>query len=322
MTNRFSKPAFTLIAAAAMIGAATGSSEANEKEFRDYAQRCAVEVAAIPAFDCRSGVVVPVTVNGEVPAQYLPQMSCDRPALLSNGEGSDGQCVPNSRILDLSSSGVQTVVMCRQKKIRPFDSPFYDEIDIVSHNPATGATCWFQAKGSPAAPLNGADVASVQNPEAWKFWEPPREVANDGCGDCHDNDPFMYSPFVGQVWSHVPTSPFGPYRHVAPDLGFGDWPLVSLSPRDSTCTGCHRIGIDQTCGQLLDYMTGRHIPEGADEVASIFPGSHAMPPGRNLTLRGWETIHAASVKTPRHVLRKPGRTDLQVTADHELSSRG
>ena len=48
----------------------------------------------------------------------------------------------------------------------------------------------------------------------------------------------------------MPTSPFGPYYHIAPEFGFGKWPLTSITPRDSTCVGCHRIGVEHTCGEL------------------------------------------------------------------------
>ncbi|ETW94606.1 MAG: hypothetical protein ETSY1_34135, partial [Candidatus Entotheonella factor] len=187
-----------------------------------YAELCAQEIAEIQPFSCMDGVEIPITVNGKTPTEYTPKMTCDRPALLDNNLGgftSDGQCVPHSRILNQSKGHLQISIMCRQKKIRSADDTQFDEIDIITHNANTGATCWFQAKSSDHTPISGKDVPSPQDPDRATFWESPKTVKEEACGNCHDNDPFMYSPFIGQVWQHVPTNPFGRYYHV--DGGFG-----------------------------------------------------------------------------------------------------
>lgn len=270
-----------------------------------YGETCAAEVAAIPSFDCADGAVVPVTVDGLPVTDHAPA-SCDRPALLSNGEGSDGQCVPFSRILNLSTETAQISVMCRQKHYRPETSSDYDEIDVIAHNPASGATCWFQAKAAPGETVSGVGVPSPTNATDARFWELPETVVQDGCGTCHDNDPFMYSPFVGQVWAHVPVNPFGPYGHVDPGLGFSAWPTTAMNMRDSTCIGCHRIGSGMlapedpsaekpgSCGQLAAWMTGLQIPAGADDRAASYPLSHAMPPEFGQSEASWNVIYAES----------------------------
>jgi hypothetical protein len=256
----------------------------------DYAAACRAEVGALPAFSCADGVPVPITVNGRTPAVYLPGMTCDRPALLPNGPGSDGQCVPHSRILDLSTDRLQVSVMCRRKLIRDADSPLFDEVDVIAHNPATGATCWFMARGV----VDGSRLpAPTDGPQG--VWSPPEDVLAEGCGTCHDNDPFMFSPFVGQVWGQVPVNPFGLYRHVDAGVGFGQWPTTAIAPRDSTCTGCHRIGVARTCDTLTPLMTGQTAPDGADPLALVWPLDHAMPPDHGLTRRAWSVIHGASV---------------------------
>jgi hypothetical protein len=260
-----------------------------------YATACREAIGSIPDFSCADGTLVPVTVDGE-PKQPTPHMACDRPALLNNGAKSDGQCVPYSRILSLSTKTVQVAVMCRQKKIRSDYSLDYDEIDVVAHNPATGATCWFQAVGKDGEPVNGAHVVSPTAPTPRAAWSEPRATAKEGCGTCHDNGPFMYSPFVGQVWNVMPVDPFGPYFHVDPDhFGFSDWPTIALNLRDNTCLGCHRIGVGETCGQLTRWMSGVEIPPGADVLAQRYPLSHGMPPALDQTRQSWDEIYAASV---------------------------
>src|SRR5215472_12868337 len=165
-----------------------------------YADACRKAIAPIPAFSCADGAIVPITVDGK-PAEAKPGLECDRPALLDNGPKSDGQCVPNTRILSLSTQSAQVAVMCRQKHIRSRSSMLFDEIDVVAHNPATGATCWFQALGVGGGPVEGARVPSPTEATNDKYWRTPHDVASDGCGLCHDNGPFMFSPFVGQVWN-------------------------------------------------------------------------------------------------------------------------
>jgi len=266
--------------------------------YADYAAACREDIGEIPAFSCAESVEIPVTVDGRVPQDYRPGMTCDRPSLLPNGPDSDGQCVPGSRIANLSAGAKQVSVMCRQKHIRPAGSMVFDEIDVIAHNSQTGATCWFQASALSGQTVDGTTVPSPTDPASSSFFNAPQAVVNDGCGTCHDNDPFMYSAFVGQVWGDVPQNPLGPYFHVdVAGLGFDRWPTTQMLPRDSTCTGCHRIGVYETCGQLTDWATGRDIPPGANPRAASYPLSHAMPPYHRQTENTWNAINQESVDT-------------------------
>ena len=280
-----------------------------------YVLQCTEEVSQIADFSCGDGVVIPVTVNGAeiTPATFAPQMTCDRPALLSNGSGSDGQCVPGSRILDLSTQDMQISAMCRQKRNRDAASLMFDEIDVIAHNPATGATCWFQASATgPDAPLDGTQVSSPTTLDGPHIWKNPVDVAGENCGDCHDNDPFMYSPFLGQVWDAVPTNPLGAYYHVGAELGFDAWPTTVFDMRDNTCVGCHRIGKDHTCDSLTQWMTGTP-PVGADPAAQDFPLSHAMPPEHGQTFAAWSTFHDKSVAQIQSCCAKPEQAMCNAT---------
>ena len=307
MRALFLAPALALAAFAAPASAETPHAV--------YGAACAAAIAPIPGFDCAEGVTVPITIDGVEITDRAPE-TCDRPGLLDNGPGSDGQCVPFSRILNLSTGTAQVSVMCRQKRFRSADSSAFDEIDVIAHNPATGATCWFQAEGTEEAPLSGAAVPSPTAPEGAGFWAPPATVAAAGCGTCHDNDPFMYSPFVGQVWGHVPTNPLGPYAHVDAGFGFAGWPTHEMQPRDNTCLGCHRIGTGHltppdpaaekpgSCGQLAAWMTGAPV-HGADAAARSYPLSHAMPPYFGLSQEAWDEIYGASVAAVRSCCADP-----------------
>jgi hypothetical protein len=171
-----------------------------------YGKMCAIAIRELPPFNCHDGVVIPITVNGQTPTRYTPNMDCDRPSLLPL-DNAQGECIPFSRVLDLSVSDAQVAVLCRQKEIRSAKSRWFDEIDIVAHNADNGSTCWFQAQGQPGKPINGSNVPSPMTnksksdyQQAMALWNSPAKVHQDGCGYCHDNDPFMFSSFIGQVW--------------------------------------------------------------------------------------------------------------------------
>lgn len=279
-----------------------------------YAAECRALVGPLPPFSCADGVPVPVTVNGQPVSDPMPQMTCDRPGLLDNGPGSDGQCVPGSRILNLSTETMQVSVMCRQKVIRAPDSMAFDEVDVIAHNPATGATCWFHATGSRDAPVDGAVVPSPTEAVDDSYWHAPETTASAGCGNCHDNDPFMYSPFVGQVWGSVPAAPFGRYFHVGGPFGFDQWPVETFALRDNTCLGCHRIGTAETCSSLTRLMTGRTPPPGADGLALSWPLSHAMPPAAGVTPESWQSLHGASVAAVLSCCENPDQQACAKTA--------
>lgn len=270
-----------------------------------YATACRVAIGKIPAFSCADGALIPITANG-APVDGKPGLECDRPALLDNGPGSDGQCVPNSRILSLSTPSAQITAICRQKHIRS-SSLLFDEIDVIAHNPTTGATCWFQALGDKDTPVEGRAPSPTEATDD-RYWRAPRDVAATGCGSCHDAGPFVFSPFVGQVWDKVSVDPFGPYFHVDPgEFGFNSWPTSSIAPRDNACLGCHRIGVGASCSSLTLAMTGRATPVGADAWARSFLGSHAMPPGFTKSPAAWETIYASSVDQIRSCCQNPNQ---------------
>ncbi len=134
----------------------------------EYGLECRERVGDVPSFDCMTGTVALITVNGKVPDVYEPFMRCDRPVLLppSPGEKTDGQCVPYSRALVFRDDAeVQISAFYRKKLLHPKDSPLFDEIDVILHSVTDGTTCWFQAKadnprGDPKIGLDGRRVPS------------------------------------------------------------------------------------------------------------------------------------------------------------------
>ena len=286
---------------AAILLSLIGCDEPTDSEAlssEGYARTCRERIAVVPAFDCTDGVVAKITVDGVVPEQYTPNMTCDRPALLPY-DNDDGQCIPHSRALVLRDDAeVQIAAFCRMKTIRAADSTTYDEVDVILHSVADGTTCWFQATSDTG--LDGTKVPSptlddnpAGFPAAEAFWNPVEETVKEGCGDCHDNDPFYYSPYIAQT-GQLPANPLGLYSN---DVGpMSAWkPLVSLQPRGNTCIGCHRIGQTHTCGEGTQQAVGAIVNPGSDTWAQTYPHSHWMPVDNNRTMLEWKQLYPDSI---------------------------
>jgi hypothetical protein len=290
---------------------------AQPQTINEYGQECARAIVPIPTFDCQSGTEIAITVDGQIPP-FQPGMSCDRPSLLPyNDAGAQGQCVPYSRALVLRDDDrAQIVAACREKVIRPADTFLYDEIDIIAHSVVTGDTCWFQALApgplSPSQGLDGRRVPPPDQPAGATFWRAPAETAAERCVDCHDSDPFMYSPFIAQT-GQLPKDPFGKYSN---DVGaaFKSWPKPSsLATRGNTCIGCHRIGSLSTCTTTMYQAVGLKPIPGSDAWAQQYPQSHWMPPGNPLTERAWDVIYGQSVSALAACCANPKAPGCAVT---------
>lgn len=203
----------------------------DENKVINYGKICAQRLGSLPAFDCRAGEIMKITVNGtETPfGQHKKDMKCDKPVYL--GLGSDGQCVPYARLgrLKTSNPDVDTVYICRRYKIfdnvnqpRPADKAWHEDVAVVQHNRVTGETCWFQAlsgmqpgerplathrvpppdeEALPAdvVAANAAKPAFEKAMKATDFWIKPDDSRNFACIRCHDSDPYMLSPYSAQV---------------------------------------------------------------------------------------------------------------------------
>lgn len=312
--------------AAALLGAASAAPALErDADAVAYGKACAELIAEAPPFDCLDGEIIPITVNGKVPAEYTPGMTCDKPAYLPYPGTTHGQCTPYSRVRTVRDDDVQMLLFCRRMFIRPKDDPRFDSIEIIMHNVVTGSTCFFISKNFGEKP-EGDDGTRVPPPSeetpppgkvsARELWAPPAEVADHGCINCHDSDPWMRTPWIAQT-SQLPADPFG---YHAVDVGgpFLDWPKpLSIRTRGNTCTGCHRIGSLNTCDVREIPTFGEQPPKMLQSVgeaphgrlgapkgsasgpgpevesawAKAWPHSAWMPPGNELTPAEWNVVY-------------------------------
>ncbi len=231
------------------------STHLQEEKLADYATNCNKVIGlAVRPFNCDEGTLVPEEhLTGTYPNQF-----CDRPNVLRH------ECDPGSRFQVLDSTDDAIVVAhCRKKN----GGDKYGDIAVIQYNKKNGATCFYQ---SPTAISNlDPKVPAPTDPEASKIWLEPQSVANVNCVGCHDNGPFVRSPYLAQLRNEtknrLPGTNEGsgpwdyryqwnqtlPYRFLG--NAFQSWKaysveIVSKGAAGYKCTGCHRMGVSEANG--------------------------------------------------------------------------
>jgi len=285
---------------------------------RDHGLECEREIGPIPPFSCiADGQIIPIARNGQPVTSHVPHQKCDSPPLLGLG-GSDGQCVPYSRVGTLPGKNaggatdpdIQWAFICRRYSLRadPND-PKFEDVAVVGHNRKTGATCFFQMlhdvdHGLDATrvppPSEAPEATPPGSTKAADFWLRPEQTASIQCNNCHDNDAFIHTPYIDQVTkvvngSTVPLVPPGPNLKASPPeksryrfIGapFQEsvaapwrWPKpMRLQPLGNACTTCHNIGEHKSCNYFSSIAGGQINPTDVSQYGSTWPHSHWMPP--------------------------------------------
>ncbi|QGZ64722.1 hypothetical protein [Paraburkholderia acidisoli] len=301
MTRIASLVALYLVAAFTALAPRPGA--ARDPGVLEYGAQCAKEIGAIPAFNCNDGTDIPITVDGKPPAPGTAPKQCDRPSLLSPLSPTEGQCTPYSKILNLTRGNIQISAYCRRNVLRDRTDPHYDEVIVVLHHADNGKTCWFDSQPPPDSggwnatrvpPPNEATPPRGR-PSAVEFWATPAKIAANKptCIECHDAGPFIFSPYIGQVWDKVPTDPWGKYSNLG--AAFASYHLKTMSTPGNTCIGCHRIGSEQSCTVFLRLSAGRKAAPGNDALANRYPLSHWMPTDNTMSEAQWNAANVKSV---------------------------
>ena len=274
-----------------------------EQTLLEYGEQCAKEIGEIPPFNCNDGTDIPITIDGKPPAQDESPRRCDKPSLLHPTSEAEGQCMPYSKILNLSRGSTQIAAYCRRNTLRADKDPRYDEVVVVAHHSGNGKTCWFQSRSPTGA--DGMDATRVPppnektappgHPSAVEFWTTPAKIAaaKPTCIACHDAGPFIFSPYIGQVWDKLPTDLWGNYSSIGP--AFSSYRLKTMSTPGNACIGCHRIGSEQSCAAYIGLSTGRLVAPGGDRRANRYPLSHWMPTDNAMSEAQWNEANVRSV---------------------------
>lgn len=330
----------------------------------EYVNDCERELGTIPTFGCFQGEAIPVVnsdlpqsgPHGAHPLEITDQnytgngQMCDSPSQLQEDNfiirevARLAPCVPYTRLgTSPAQPGFATkwVWSCRRYFPRPENDWHFDDINMIGHNPETGATCYFVTNINRFLPAHGEDqgnngqyvpspaVARADTPAgryARRLWKTPDMMTNRKswqggsmqCTFCHDNDPFIHTPFVQQMLKPdgspvVPSYPNGPYWMVGDPRFYGDpqwmtsggprgWQVRRLvSPEASACTMCHSLGDQRTCNDLARWSTGVEHHSRTTQFARQF---HWMPPsgGRTWQHALGEAPHAPITQDQREAV--------------------
>lgn len=218
-----------------------------------------------------SGKFLKITVDGEIPSEFIPHMRSDRPMQLptdyTGATTPQGQSVPYAAIGRPVGSNpeVQWVFLARHYQIRAQTDPDFDKVSdiaLIGHHRRTGATAFFQYY-RPNDPIKVPRIPSPFGAEGPGFWKDVPWIADIDCAQCHGADPFVHSPYITQAKADyrlnqpypepiVPANPLGPLWYIDATITgangdktslFAPWEknLFHLDAPSNTCTTCHRI---------------------------------------------------------------------------------
>jgi hypothetical protein len=170
---------------------------------------------------------------------------CNTPAMLRNS------CDPGSTVGVLyNSPDVQISASCRTS---PSGSG-YNDIAVIQYNRNNGASCFYQALGS----MQSADVrrpvlGNSTSQGGWDRWF----LGGAGCVRCHDNGPFIRSPYMAAATDPLHVLPGTKVSHYYTDNS-PYWNVFapqnttySIKAKNNTCLNCHRLSA-YLDGSVLD----------------------------------------------------------------------
>lgn len=201
---------------------------------------------------------------------------CANPSLLT------GSCRQGSKLGQLTHGDVSMYWVCRDRYLDLDGTVLYHDMAVIGHNLRTGATCFWDdindvIHEDDAPPL---DLLAASEEERARGIE--QFPYNDGsrCINCHDHDPFIYTPYLQSTsWESVAASK-GPYHLVGLDGAPRSTGVMELvSPQASPCTSCHRIGSNQTCSVFAPDALAAHKGSlyESEVHAAAEPGSPHWP---------------------------------------------
>ena len=163
----------------------TSCNTANE-----HARQCETELGPIPSFQCTDGAVVPILVDGIQVDQHQSGTQCDQPAI------ADANCRVGTRVGRIETQDAVWTFLCRNGD---------DMVQLIGHNPETGATCFFETvfEVSQQSDALTVETGTVQglipapgDSDYATVWKAPARVALQRCWSCHGADAFVHSPYI------------------------------------------------------------------------------------------------------------------------------
>ncbi len=203
-------------------------------------------------------------------------IDCANPSLLTTS------CRQGSKLGQLTHGDVSVYWICRDPYLDYDGSVLYEDMAVVGHNMRSGATCFWDdindvIHEDDAPPLDLGEATADERARSVELFS-----YNDGssCVNCHDHDPFIYTPYLQSTsWRSVAADK-GPYHLVTLSGAVRPTGIMHLvSAPAAACTSCHRLGSANTCSYFSpDALATHKIDAYESEVhAAAEPGSAHWP---------------------------------------------
>ena len=194
--------------------------------------------------------------------KFSTTKTCDRPNVLN------GFCDPRSRFQVLAQTS-DAIVVGNCRKEGAIDDSVYKDVAVIQYNRQNGAICFYQAPPANNVATN-VTTPSLGSTGAGVFpWISPAATRQVGCTACHDNGPFIRSPYLYQLAAFPKDSVYGnshnKLRYVGRDFAADhSWwidgkstasnpdPLLAPGDKFGDCNSCHTLSVNDVNGTAND----------------------------------------------------------------------
>jgi hypothetical protein len=211
---------------------------------------------------------------------------CFNPPRLPDARRYGGGCFPGSKLGQLQRGSIWAKWVCRREKNsgKFFDPQHnYDDHGLILFNERNGATCFFDDTDGVTNDNNNPDIdlTSGDTGKVKAFLGTYYRQEGGSCIGCHDNDPFMYSPYLkGADWQSSPSYTLGKYFAVHTGQEEQSHVRYLTSEKAAPCLMCHRIGQGNTCGKFVGDSAGNPEIESLQSWIRGNPGAKPSRPAR------------------------------------------
>ena len=258
---------------------------------------------------CNAAEMIPVYQaiprDGRIELRELTEAApeCFNPPRLPNAYSESGGCIPGSKLGQMQRGDIFVKWICRREHVhdRLYDPLVnYEDHGIIMHNSRTGATCYYDdvddvtnGDNNPDIDLTSGDPVKVDS-----FLQTYYRHEGSNCAGCHDNDPFMYSPYLkGANWQTSEAYTLGKYFAVHTKDPEKSHVVELTAPKAEPCLTCHRIGQGRTCRTFSMDSAGMSDHPGLQAWVKNRPWMPPQTDSVDQDLNEWQSTYGEAIQT-------------------------